>query len=129
MSAEQMKTYFHNMSKGKIDPADMYIINQKGRGLGPARRGKVMYRIPNNMKGSGGRFISPVQQSIDQAKKMVGIKRKKPQKKRQSVKSGRVTKTSTATARKKKKKVKKPVKKTKKKKTSSKKKKVKDIFS
>ena len=86
---EQMKNYFDNMARGNVDPSNMYIINQKGRGVGRGRRGKAMYRIP-----SGTTMVSPVQQAIDQAKQKVSIKGLTGLGKRHSASRGRVGKRS-----------------------------------
>lgn len=44
-SVQKWKNHFQAMAKGKIPDSNMYIMNQKGRGLGINSRGKALYRI------------------------------------------------------------------------------------
>lgn len=103
-SAADMERYFTEMSKGKIEPSEMYIINQKGRGIGNPRRGRAMYKIPNQI-GSGPKpsFISPVTQGIAQARSKTkqGTKRKRSASSSHSTKRRRKVKTSSANKKKK----------------------------
>ena len=55
------------MAKSKVPLEQVYVISQKGCGLGSNRNGKVMYGV-NDQLGSGTINISPVQQGIQQAK-------------------------------------------------------------
>lgn len=75
-NVKQMSDYFHSMAKGKVNQGEMYVINQKGRGIGNARRGKVMY--PISQRGAGETsVISPVAQGIVQAQSKVQNNRKR----------------------------------------------------
>ena len=88
---EKWTKHFENMAKGKVPLEQVYVISQKGRGLGTNRNGKVMYGIGGQI-GSGTVNISPIEQSIQQAKSELKteyglsnnsrkhIKRKKPTK-------------------------------------------------
>ena len=67
-----MKEYFTSMAKGKIPDSEIYVFNQKGRGIGTNKRGKLMYHV--NQIGHGkktGNVISPVAQGIKQAQRQV----------------------------------------------------------
>ena len=64
---EKWKNYFRNMAEGKVPLEQVYVISQKGQGLGNSRNGKVMYGVRSQL-GSGTVNISPVQQGIQQAK-------------------------------------------------------------
>ena len=65
---EKWKNHFKNMAKGRVPLEQVYVISQKGRGLGSSRNGKVMYGV-KNQAGSGTVNISPIEQGIEQAKK------------------------------------------------------------
>ena len=74
MSAEEIEQAFNNMSAIE----EFTLMNHEAYGIGGSHnnnRGRKMYRIQTG--GAGPTFISPVQQSLDQAKKVVGIKRKR----------------------------------------------------
>ena len=64
---QKWTNHFQSMAKGKVPLEQVYVISQKGRGLGSNRNGKVMYGVKNQL-GSGTVNISPVQQRIQQAK-------------------------------------------------------------
>lgn len=97
---EKWKNHFKNMAKGRVPLEQVYVISQKGRGLGSNRNGKVMYGI-KNQAGSGTVNISPVEQGIQQAKSELkteyGMTDKSLQRKR--IKRRKKTETSSKTSR------------------------------
>lgn len=66
------KEHFQSMAKGKIPFDDMYVLNQRGRGLSNGR-GRIVYKVNQ----SGGntsaqpQIISPVAQGLKQAESKV----------------------------------------------------------
>ena len=74
-SVNKWKEHFQSMAKGKVPLDDMYILNQRGRGLSNGR-GRIVYKVNQ----SGGdkpipHIISPVAQGLDQARSKVGKSR------------------------------------------------------
>ena len=66
---EQWKEHFHSMAKGHTPLEKNYVLNQKGRGLGNLRNGKIIHKV--NQQGSGvgslTTMVSPVAQGLAQA--------------------------------------------------------------
>lgn len=66
-SVNKWKEHFQSMAKGKLPLDDMYVLNQRGRGLSNGR-GKVIYKVNQTGGNNMPQIISPVAQGIDQAK-------------------------------------------------------------
>ena len=100
---EQWKSHLKAMAKGQTLLNEIHVLNQRGRGLGNSRNGKILYRI--SQKVAGPSVLSPVVQAIAQAESHLkesqgqhgGQKRKRSIKRSASkVKCRRVSKTCRA---------------------------------
>ena len=69
-SVNKWKEHFESMAKGKLPLDDMYVLNQRGRGLSNGR-GKIIYKVNQSGGNSKPLIISPVAQGIDQAKSRI----------------------------------------------------------
>ena len=75
-SLQKWREHFHSMARGKVPLDDMYVLNQRGRGLSNGR-GRVVYKV-NQVGGdtSTPAIISPVAQGLSQAESRVRRQRK-----------------------------------------------------
>ena len=84
---EQWKEHFCSMAKGHTPLEKIYVLNQKGRGLGNSRNGKIMYKV--NQQGSGvgslTTLVSPVAKGLAQAQSKKQMKEKGQNKGREKV--------------------------------------------
>ena len=53
-SVDKWKNHFQAMARGKIPKDEIYMINQRGKGLGTNAKGKALYRVQ-----TGGQAVAP----------------------------------------------------------------------
>ena len=100
---DKWTNHYKAMSEGKIPFEDMYVLNQKGRGLGNRNRSKIIYKIQKDRNSTiSPQLVSPVAQGINQAESMMKKKKRsiKRLKKRKTVQCKKVLKRKTTKAKK-----------------------------
>jgi hypothetical protein len=104
------------MASGKIPPEDLYVLNQRGRGIGRNAFTRTHYKVrtpsssPSTL--SPTTIVSPVAQTMEMVSAKIGIKRKGRKKSGSRTKKGGRGKTKNKKKGKKKAKGKKKTKKT-----------------
>ena len=98
-SVQKWKNHFQAMAQGKIPLDDIYLMNQKGRGLGTTNRGKALYKVQSGGQGPSNvtttqSVTTPVNRGFAMAQARIRnsnkLSRSQPLKQRK--KSGRVIK-------------------------------------
>ena len=100
MSVEKWKDHFRAMAKGNIPLEAIFMLNQKGHGLGNSPKGNIVYHL--NQRSSGPtKMITPVAQGLAQAESQIahrkGIERRTPQIKHRRVKQPRRVRSKQTT--------------------------------
>ena len=144
-SVQKWRNHFQQMARGKIPQEDLYMMNQKGRGLGTGYRGRALYQIQSGGQGGISVIPSPSErgyamamgrirnsrkkQTLTKKRKTKSTSRKKPiKRKTKSKKTSKVVKRGKRKTSPKSKPAKRKSTPKKKKKKTTIKKKVKDIF-
>ena len=70
-SVEQWKTHFNNMAQRETPNEDMYIVNQKGQGLGRnSYNKKTVYKVRKPAP-SQVNIVSPIAQTVNRARALM----------------------------------------------------------
>ena len=80
VSVEQWKNHFKQLAHRSFPDEDMYIVNQRGRGIGRNAYRKTTYKIRKNAPSGAGSpkapvtIVSPVAQTVNRARALTGKK-------------------------------------------------------
>ena len=114
MNVEKVKEHFKHMANSVIPSDNVYVLNQRGRGLGNNRKGSILYKVKQSGEGRNPQMVTPIAQGLAQAKSILN-ERKVGQYQRKSIKrsksstrsrrrkrhhTGRISKRKTNTKRK-----------------------------
>ena len=107
-SVQKWKNHFQAMAQGKIPLDDIYVLHQRGRGLGTTNRGKALYKVqsggqaPSNVTTTKG-VTTPVNRGFAMAQARIRnsnrLNRSQPLRQRRS--TGRVIKARKTQVRRK----------------------------
>ena len=88
---QKWKDHFKAMALGQIPLEQIYVLNQKGKGLGTKKSGQIIYKVKQTGKGPGQpTVILPIAQGMAQARsKVTNTTRGHSYKKKKSIKPKR----------------------------------------
>ena len=70
---EKWKEHFCSMAKGQLPLEKIYVLNQRGHGLGSSCNGKIIYKV--GQQGSGtSPLVTPVAQGLAQTQSRIQMK-------------------------------------------------------
>ena len=89
-SVQKWQSHFQAMAKGKIPLDDIYVLPQKGRGLGTSPRGRALYKVQEGGKKGNEKITTPVNRGYAMAQARIKNSKKsiKPRKKPTARRSG-----------------------------------------
>ena len=86
VSVEKWKEHFKQMAHREYPNEDMYIVNQRGRGIGRNAYKKTTYKVRAPKRGAVN-IVSPVAQTVQRARALMkNRKQKKPQGRKKGIK-------------------------------------------
>ena len=96
-SVQKWRNHFQQMAQGKIPLDDIYILNQRGRGLGINPKGQTLYKIQSG--GQAMPVINPSEKGFIMAQGRIKARSTSKTKRKGIKRKGRVTKRRKAIKR------------------------------